>query len=95
MTPDETTIGRLSGFVAQAARTTKRARGWCPDPWHRALVDDADLGWALARRDATCARNRVRAVIARHYKRLDEVPQHVEAALRYLGVSLDPPERAA
>lgn len=92
MTHDEATIGRLTGFVAQAS-TTSRRKGRTPERWHRLLADDADLGWALARRDATCARNRVRAVVRRVWPKASEVPGHVEAVLRYLGVTLDAPAR--
>lgn len=94
MTPDEATLGRLAGFVAQAATTSKR-KGRAPDRWHRALADDADLGFALARRDATHARNRVRCVVLKVWPKPGAVPEHVVAVLRYLGVVLHLPPRDA
>lgn len=89
MDPDEATVGKLQGLVQQIARALERPGRWKPERWHADLARDHDLGWALARRDATCARNRVRAVVARHWQHVTDVPNHVRASLRYLGVVLD------
>lgn len=86
MRPEDVALGKIAGFVAQGSRQSKRASGWSPESWHRSLTIDDDLTWALAHRDLTLARNRIRAVVLRHYAR--EIPQHVESALRYLGVVL-------
>ena len=84
---DDVALGRLRGFAAQGAKQ-RSANGWAPEPWHRRLANDDDLTWALANGDLVCAQNRVRAIVVRHYRR-NEVPQHVESVLRYLGVRLD------
>lgn len=59
------------------------------DEWRRRLAIDEDLGYALARGDATLACNRVRCAVLRQHGKTADVPPRTVAALRYLGVALE------
>lgn len=86
MPPGPQSLGdRLKTLLAD----THRARPRAEDLWRRTLLEDKDLGWALANDCEPLMVARVRVAILRQYGGApSDLPRRTAGALAWLGVDL-------